>query len=207
MSRQPRFTFARLAWRGLVHHRRAHLAALLAVMTATAIITGAFVVGDSMRGSLRARVLERLGRIDHVLVSSGWFRESLALELAGEEALSREQADVTPAIVLRGSVVNADPGSERRSGQVNIYGVPLAFWSQWEDAAGMTPAFETDYDQRAGWLNGGLAGAVSIEPGGDVLVYFQKGDVCWVVNATSAAVVLWMVVVLENRYCQQRYGP
>ena len=50
MSRQQRFTFARLAWRGLIHHRRAHLAALLAVTTATAIITGAFVVGDNTKG-------------------------------------------------------------------------------------------------------------------------------------------------------------
>ena len=52
---------------------------------------------------------------------------SPSADMAGDDALTREQATVTPAIVLRGSVVNADPGSERRSGQVNIYGVSPAF--------------------------------------------------------------------------------
>ena len=176
MSTWKRFSLARLAWRGLFHHRRAHLAALLAVTTATAIITGALVVGDSVRGSLRDRVLERLGRVDHVLTSSGWFRATLADALGADDALTAERATVTPAIVLRGTVVNADPASERRSGQVNIYGVTPAFWTRWEGAEELPPAFEASSGQRIGWLNEQLAKAVSIEARGDVLVYFQKGE-------------------------------
>ena len=57
MASSTSFTLGKLAWRGLAYHRRAHLAALLATATATAIITGAWVVGDSVRGSLADRVL------------------------------------------------------------------------------------------------------------------------------------------------------
>ncbi len=40
---------------------------------ATAVLTGALMVGDSVRGSLRDLALERLGRVDHAMVATRFF--------------------------------------------------------------------------------------------------------------------------------------
>ena len=54
------------------------VAVAVGVMAVTAVLTGAVVVGESMSGSLRDLVLDRLGRIDSVLVVPRFFREQLA---------------------------------------------------------------------------------------------------------------------------------
>ena len=48
----------------LRHYRRIHIAVALGVAVATAVLTGALLVGDSVRGSLRDLTLQRLGNID-----------------------------------------------------------------------------------------------------------------------------------------------
>jgi hypothetical protein len=58
----------------LRHYRRIHLAVALGVAVATAVLTGALLVGDSVRGSLRDLTLERLGRIDSAIVAVHPFR-------------------------------------------------------------------------------------------------------------------------------------
>jgi hypothetical protein len=62
----------------LRHFRRIHLAVAMGVAVATAVITGALLVGDSVRGSLRELTLRRLGRIDTALVTGQPFRAALA---------------------------------------------------------------------------------------------------------------------------------
>ena len=62
----------------LNYRRRVHIAVALGVMTATAVLTGALVVGDSMRGSLRHLALDRLQGIDEALVVPRFFRAELA---------------------------------------------------------------------------------------------------------------------------------
>ena len=63
----------RLLLANLFFHRRMNLAVALGVATATAVLTGALLVGDSVRGSLRALVLDRLGDIDSVMVTDRFF--------------------------------------------------------------------------------------------------------------------------------------
>ena len=46
--------------RSLIHFRWINLAVLLGAGVATAVLTGALLVGDSVRGSLRDLALERL---------------------------------------------------------------------------------------------------------------------------------------------------
>ncbi len=99
----------------LRHHARSHAAVALGVAVGAAVLTGALLVGDSMRGSLRDLALDRLGRVDHALVSGRFFREKLADDL-----------DAAPAILLRGSAAHADGGA--RAGQVNVLGVDERFW-------------------------------------------------------------------------------
>jgi putative ABC transport system permease protein len=101
----------------LRHHRRMHVAVGLGVAVATAVLTGALLVGDSVRGSLRDLTLERLGRIDSVLVTGHFFRDALAIEVGGE-----------PAILMPGTLEFGSGDDARRATQVSIVGVREGFW-------------------------------------------------------------------------------
>ena len=59
--------------RSLIYFWRIQLAVLLGAAVATAVLTGALLVGDSVRGSLRDLTLDRLGRIDYALASERFF--------------------------------------------------------------------------------------------------------------------------------------
>ena len=67
--------------RSLTYFWPMHLSVALSVAVTATVLTGALLIGDSMRGSLRDRTLERLGRIDHVLVAEKFFREDLVDDL------------------------------------------------------------------------------------------------------------------------------
>src|SRR5581483_521055 len=74
-------TLTRLLRRGLVFHRRANLAVLLGVAVGTAVLTGALLVGDSLRGSLRDRALRQLGWVEDAMVSGRFVRQQIAQDL------------------------------------------------------------------------------------------------------------------------------
>ena len=70
-------SFFHLIRASLKHHWRMNLAVACGTAVATAILTGALLVRDSMRGSLRALLLERLGRIEYAVVPNRFFRTDL----------------------------------------------------------------------------------------------------------------------------------
>jgi len=74
----------RLSRRALTYYWRTNLAVVLGIATAVAVLAGALIVGDTVRGSLRDLVTHRLGRVDHVVQSSGFFREALGKEFDGK---------------------------------------------------------------------------------------------------------------------------
>ncbi|MCY4352269.1 MAG: ABC transporter permease, partial [Gemmatimonadetes bacterium] len=88
---------------------------------ATAVLTGALIVGDSVRGSLRDLSLSRLGKIDHALVSERFFRANLERDLERE----LDNQDVVSAISLSGTAVHA--GSNTRASRVQIQGIDNRF--------------------------------------------------------------------------------
>ncbi|MCB0294884.1 MAG: hypothetical protein KDG51_06515, partial [Calditrichaeota bacterium] len=67
--------------KNLLYYWRINLAVVLGAAIAAAVLTGALLVGDSVRGSLRDMTLERLGDIDYALVSERFFRAALAEDL------------------------------------------------------------------------------------------------------------------------------
>src|ERR1700704_979777 len=101
-----------LVLRGLRYYWRTNLAVVIGVATAVAVLGGALLVGDSVRGSLRDLVVQRLGRTDHIVVSSGFFREALADDLRADDAFATSFTSVCPLIVVQGVVT--DQASGRR---------------------------------------------------------------------------------------------
>ena len=105
-----------LVRRSLVYYWRTNLAVILGVATAVAVLSGALLVGDSVRASLRDLVLSRLGRTQAVVTSAQFFREQLAAEAPG----------AAPLIVMQGVVTNEKDG--RREYKVAVYGVDDRFF-------------------------------------------------------------------------------
>ena len=103
--------------RNLTWYWRTNLAVLLGVATATGVLGGAALVGESVRASLRGLVLERLGKADFVVTRAGFFRQELAAEM---------QPAGAPLIVLDG-VASHEPSGKRAAG-VEVYGVDERFW-------------------------------------------------------------------------------
>ena len=155
-----------LVLRGLTHYWRTNLAVIVGVATAVAVLSGALLVGDSVRGSLRDLVLQRLGRTDRVVVSSGFFREALATDLKSDPAFGAAYADVAPLIVMPGLVI--EQGSGRRASRVQVYGVDVRFWRFHQVEGRSGPA------NRDAFLSRALAADIGAAEGGTVLVRVER---------------------------------
>jgi putative ABC transport system permease protein len=112
-----------LAIRSARYYWRTNLAVVLGVAAAVAVLAGALVVGDSVRGSLRDLALARLGRTDLVTTSTAFFREAVAEELRGGLGAS----GAAPLVVADGFVTLESSG--RRASKVFVYGVDERFWT------------------------------------------------------------------------------
>jgi ABC-type antimicrobial peptide transport system permease subunit len=116
--------------RSLLFHWRINLSVVMGVAAATAVLTGALLVGDSVRGSLRHLTLDRLGRIDEVLVTDRFFRSQLADELSRGERFAENFASATPAILFpSGTVEKPEQDRRTRASGVLIVGCDEAFWA------------------------------------------------------------------------------
>ncbi len=118
-----------IATRSLRHYWSTNLAIALGVAAATAVLTGALIVGESMRSSLRELTLQRLGKIDEMLVSDGFFRVALADEISQLKTFQQHYDQVEPAILFPGgTVANEQHKTTRYSGQVSVLGITDQFW-------------------------------------------------------------------------------
>jgi hypothetical protein len=119
-------TPGRLLLASLRHYRRSHLAVVVGVATSVAALAGALLVGESVRASLRALALERLGRADLALLAPGFVRETLGDDLR-EQAVFRDSfEDLAPLVVVDAAVAHESSG--RRAGSVSLFGVDARFW-------------------------------------------------------------------------------
>lgn len=163
----------RLMWASLVYHWRTNAAVALGVMAGTAVLTGALLVGDSVRGSLRRLTLERLGRIDEVLVTDRFFRQELADELAAKPAFRELYVEAQPVILLQAAVRRVNvapgdlpPGALRQVNHVTLVGCMPAFWSLSDDRAADPPTGVPKEDEIV--LNAPLARLLGVARGAAV---------------------------------------
>ncbi|MCH2114997.1 MAG: ABC transporter permease [Pirellulales bacterium] len=145
----------------LWHYRRVHLAVLAGVVVATTVITGALLVGDSVRGSLRGLALARLGDIETVLTAEQPFRAELAAQLA-------PHANVAPLLLVPGSLRTVHQQRSRHATGLSIVGCEPQFW---KFGVGPSPAPLT-VNQIA--LTGPLAVELGAEIGSEVLLRVNR---------------------------------
>ena len=140
------------------------MAVILGVATATAVLTGALLVGDSMRGSLRDLALDRLGKTSDLLVADRFFPAARAADLARTPEFQAAFSLAEPAIVMEGSLSLATggvvSGGGARAGRVQILAVRPEFFALGEGL----PPFPLGANQIA--VNAALAAELGLSASG-----------------------------------------
>ena len=147
-------TLRDLALRGFQYYLRTNTAAIAGAAIATAVLTGALLVGGSVRQSLYDLATSRLGNTSKVLLSTTFFREELAQEMHG-----------TPLIAIEG-VVTRQSDNRRVSG-VQVYGIDDRFWT-FHQLPDSTPA------PREARLSPAVTAELDAKPGDQLLLRLEK---------------------------------
>ena len=115
-------TLTRLLHRSLTFHRRANLALLLGVAVGTAVLTGALLVGDSLRGSLRDRALGQLDGVKEAMVGGRFVRAEIADEINRTTQGAEASADLLKSRIMMRATAEADDNLRAR--QTLLFGEP-----------------------------------------------------------------------------------
>ncbi|MBX9679216.1 MAG: ABC transporter permease [Gemmataceae bacterium] len=152
-------TFSRLLLRNLSYHWRGNLAVLAGVALGTAVLVGALLVGDSLRGSLRALTLEQLGWVDVALAPGRFFRDELGSKLPAERASS--------VLLLTGtaSTLGSDPLT---AAGTNLLGIDAQF--------GIEGGEFWNSNQAEVAFNGSLAHSLGLKAGDRVRFFVHKEE-------------------------------
>lgn len=153
--------------RTLTRRWRTNAATVLAVAVAAAILTGALVVGESMRGSLRAHALARLGPVDWAMTAPRFVTQSLADRINSDSRFSSQFGKICSAILIRGGAENA--GTRARANRINIMGIDQRFPMLW-DRTDVLPSGQSVV------LNEPLARRLGVHPGEDILIRMPRHD-------------------------------
>lgn len=156
-----------LTHRSLWHFRRTHAAVAIGVAVATAVLVGALVVGDSVRGSLRDLTLQRLGRITHAVAPGRPFRAALAEEIA-----TLDGVEATPIFSLRATVTHRAAGETHRASDVSLIGCLSEFWGFGESSHATAEPVE----KSGAVITESLAQELGIQAGDEVVVRVAKAD-------------------------------
>jgi ABC-type lipoprotein release transport system permease subunit len=162
-------TFFTLLKRSLIYYWRTNIAVIFGVAVAVAVLAGALVVGDSVRASLRRLFLERLGKADVVISSTGFFREQLAVDLQNQAEFKEQGFDsACPLLTLVGAVSHEE--SRRRGTAIQVYGVDERFWAfhSVTDASVKVPR------EREVLLSESLAAELGAKAGDSLLLRIEK---------------------------------
>lgn len=144
---------------------RSHIGVLLGVTLATAVLTGALLVGDSVDHSLRSFAMMRLGEVDSVAnTRNQYFKDELADVL--ETSMN---APASAVLQLSGMVIRQGDTSDDRIqvNRVEVLGVAENFWA-------FTNNFSLTLGPNETALNEKLATALQVQVGDEISMRVAK---------------------------------
>jgi ABC-type lipoprotein release transport system permease subunit len=145
-----------LARESLRYYKATNAMVVLGVAVAVAVLSGALLVGASVRESLRAIALGRLGATEVVVSSLTFFRAALADDL---------KVPAAPLIAINGAVSHDE--SRRTAGRVMIYGIDERF-GRFHGVEGLT------LDGREAFISPALAAELGAAAGDGVTLRVAK---------------------------------
>ncbi len=144
--------------RSLRHYWRTHLGVVLGAALGAMVLTGALLVGDSVKATLRRQAMLRVGRASLAFIGNDrFFRDELA-------AQTHPQA--SPVMLLRATVSRAD--GKARVNTAQMLGVDERFWQL--SPLGTVRALAADEVA----LNARLAGQLGVAAGDTVIIRLEK---------------------------------
>ncbi len=122
-------TARRLLTQSIRHNWRTHLGVVLGVALAALVLTGALMVGDSVKGTLRAQAEARVGRIGEALLCGERFVPWPADKAKRPAVVARmffPGENAAGVLLMQGSASRAD--GKARANKVQVVGVDDDFW-------------------------------------------------------------------------------
>ncbi|MFM8213475.1 MAG: ABC transporter permease, partial [Pirellula sp.] len=164
-----------MVFRTILHFFRLLLPVALGVAVSSAVIVGALLVGDSMRGSLKHIALDRIGSIERMIVSPRWFDQS-ALDRAKQ---STNDASLCGFLWIQSVVAEHQDRSQEEQGKITTHrvtemallGVDEDFWA----LGTITPSAKLGNQQIV--LNRSLADQLRVQVGDRVTLKVSRDAV------------------------------
>ena len=154
----------RLIINNFLYYFKANLLVALGVAISTTVLTGALVIGDSVKYSLEQSTFYRLGNTTHLVSAvDRYFRTELAADLANKSG-----AEVAPVLILQGMAVSN--GGQERVNKIQIIGVDQSF----EKIAG-TSLYSGLKDNEV-IISANLAERLGLKKGDEFLVRIKKAS-------------------------------
>ena len=136
---------------------RTHLGVVLGAALGAMVLTGALLVGDSVKATLRAQALARVGQAEVAMTGGDrFFRAQLA---------EQGKPKTAPVMLLRGSVARVDGAS--RINQAQVIGVGPDFWQLAPSGTGAAAEDELALNERA-------AAQLGVQVGDTLIVRVEK---------------------------------
>jgi putative ABC transport system permease protein len=158
-------TYFNLIWKNLFYYWKRNLALALGVAISTAVITGALMVGDSVKHNLNKGVDLRLGAVTHtVLAGDRFFTENLAAGLEKELKIP-----VAPVLLLDGLAIV--DGGEKRINRIQIVGMNESF----DNALKANTSFKSLNEDEV-IISQNLATRLGVKVGDEILFRVRKAS-------------------------------
>ena len=159
-------TLLKLIGQSLRYYWHPHLAIILGVGIAVSTLSGALIVGESVRTSLKELALSRLGKTEYIVTAAAPFTEKLAERIRSSSQFEEHWRGAVPVLALDGVVIHEQNG--RLASAVQVFGVDEQFWkfNEIEDIGGP--------ENREAYLSQALARELMASPEDSLLLRVQK---------------------------------
>ena len=155
---------ARFIRKSLRYFSKQHFTVFLAALISSTVLTGALIVGDSVKYSLNHLVNIRLGNIEYAMLTGDRFiRSQLAVEISDD--LNIPTASM---LFLQGIAINTE--NKKRINKAQIIGIDNSFWML---SNIKMPEFKSDEVIIS--LN--IAKKLNLKIGGELLLRIQNADI------------------------------
>ncbi|RXQ89876.1 ABC transporter permease [Ancylomarina salipaludis] len=149
--------------RSLWFFKKQHLAVLLGTLISTAVLTGALIIGDSVKYSLHQLLNMRLGEIEFAMPTGDRFvRAELAKDIAIDMGIK-----VEPVLSVKGLAIESE--SQKRANGVQVYGIDQAF-------SGFSEKVLPNLKKDEVAISENLAEKLGLVPGNEFLLRVEKAN-------------------------------
>ena len=158
-------TYFNLIRKNLFHYWKRNLALAMGVAISTAVITGALMVGDSVKHNLNKGVDLRLGEVTHTVIAGDrFFTENMAAGIEKELSIP-----VAPVLLLDGLAITE--GGKKRVNKIQVVGVNKEF-----DKAVNTSTEFKNLSEDEVIISSNLATRLNIKVGNQILLRIKKAS-------------------------------